>query len=156
MNNNYIKTILTASVIVLLGVIAATYFITKSTIKPQEKTKFIKIDTVTIKADTIYKDRPYAVMISGKVDTIVINDTVKSIVARADTIISKDSSYIRVAYYFPPENRFDVEMNLKEKIVTITRDMKEYVPVDRPWYDRYWVGATSALGVVLGIVLIAK
>ena len=53
-----------------------------------------------------------------------LGDDDNQYIAWADTTIQQDSSRIRVLYWMPPINQFDIKASIKEKI--ITRDIHHY------------------------------
>lgn len=94
-----------------------------------------------------YKDRPvYLTKIQAKIDTIYINNE-PQIVATADTLLTKDSSTVKVKYYFPPLNYFSVDMNIKDKFVYKTVTVKEQYIVPKTFWDKFHFGLQAGLGL---------
>ena len=64
-----------------------------------------------------------------------LGDNDNQYIAWADTTIQQDSSRIRVLYWMPPINKFDIKASIKEK--TITRDIHHYY--DESFWDRFGI-----------------
>jgi hypothetical protein len=141
----------------ILSAIAATFFVTKSAIKPEQKIVY-RPDTVLVKADTVYRNKILFIKQAAKIDTITITrdngDSMSILKATADTLIIKDSSRIKIKYYFPPANYFMIEIDLKERAITIFKEIYNTVKTDAPWYDHFWIGVSAVLVVVSGIFLL--
>ena len=114
-----------------------------------------KIDTVKV-VKTI--DKPiYLTKWKAKLDTISVetvkHDTVtveKILVAKADTLISKDSSSVKIKYYFPPLNYFDVDLKIKERNTTLTITKE----IEKP--ESFWNRFSYGIQVGFGQGLINK
>lgn len=130
------------------------YFIGKGKVKPTDPPQ---ADTVTVfvKADTAYKDRNFFATLPGKIDTVYLPDSTMQVIASADTLIKKDSSSIKIKYYYPPFNFFEVDANLKERIIEKLKIVKQTVLVEQPWYDTYVTGAISVIILIIGLLLLA-
>lgn len=102
------------------------------------------VDTVTITKTKVI-ERLLAV-----IDTVFIEqDTV--IYAKADTLLIQDSSKIEVSYYFPPKNYFDINYNIKEKIIEKIKTITELktVELSKMWYEDEWFYTSLCLAVIL-------
>ena len=106
-----------------------------------------------ISADTSYvihtevKDRPvYITKIKARIDTVIINNVPQE-VASADTTLTKDSSTVRVKYYFPPANYFSIDMNLKDKFIYKTVTVKEVYEAPKTFWDRFHFGIQAGVGL---------
>jgi len=107
------------------------------------------IRTVT-KTDTIVQVKPfYLTKISSKLDTIYI-DSKPITTATADTLIKEDSSSIRITYFFPPVNKFDVNMKIRERTITridsIFKTIEKTLPYQESFFDRFSVSVQAGLG----------
>jgi len=116
----------------LIGGIVLTVLVWNFIIDRRQETKVVsKTDTLTV-IKTVNK--PIEIIKwKAKLDTIKvpeiinIHDTIwtSQIVASADTLLTKDSSSVKVKYFFPPANYFDIDLKIKEKITvnTITKEV---------------------------------
>lgn len=94
-----------------------------------------------------YKDRPvYITKIKAKIDTVIINN-IPQIVASADTLIQKDSSTVKVKYYFPPLNYFSIDMNLKDKFIYKTTTIKELFTKPPTFWNKFHFGVQIGGGI---------
>jgi hypothetical protein len=110
------------------------------------KATLISSDTTYV-TRTEFVDRPvYIIKIKAKMDTVIINN-VPQTVATADTLLSKDSSTVKVKYYFPPLNYFSIDMNLKDKFVYKTITIKEVYTVPKTFWGRFHFGVQVGVGV---------
>ena len=118
----------------------------------QPVTEKPKVDTVRT-VNTV--DKPiYLTKWKAKLDTItvetVIHDTLrveKVVTAKADTLITKDSSSVKIKYYFPPLNYFDVDLKIKEKNTTIMITKETEKP--QSFWDRFGWGIQAGFGTGL-------
>jgi hypothetical protein len=102
------------------------------------------VQTTEIKTKTIYVTK-----IKAQIDTIVIDNTEVE-VAEADTVLVADSSKIMVRYFGKPFNEFEIKADIKEKIVTNTLSIKEYIPCPpESFWDRFNVSVSLGAGVGL-------
>lgn len=102
------------------------------------------------KIDTLVKEKPiYLTKLSSKLDTIYINNT-PQITATADTLLRQDSSKIKVTYFFPPQNYFDIDMILKEKIIiqtdSIFKTIEKILPYEESFWDRFNISVQAGFG----------
>lgn len=97
-----------------------------------------------IKTDTLYVDRVNTITKwKAKLDTVLIPYVVNNYdtlwipqpIASADTILTRDSSWIKVKYFFPPANYFNADFGIKEKIVKQT--ITNYIPIEETFWDRF-------------------
>jgi hypothetical protein len=113
----------------------------KPAIPPGSKTEYV--------IHTEYKDRPiYISRINATIDTIyqTVYDSshTSTIVAKADTTITEDSTQIKISYYFPPQNYFQIDANIKEKI--ITKELTITKPYEPKFFDRFNVVIYGGFG----------
>ena len=101
--------------------------------------------------DTSYVETTKWLQTPSKIDTIpagfiLLHDTVKVPlkIARADSVTTKDSSVIKVSYYFPPVNKFDIVATIKQHIKVITETKNVEIPVTL--WNRFGAGIQSGLG----------
>jgi len=59
-------------------------------------------------------------------------------VAYADTLLKQDSSSVKITYYYPPRNYFDLDLNIKEKV--ITHEITKILPYEPKFFDRFNYG----------------
>lgn len=140
-------------VLVALIIGALFFFISILPNKPIEHTT-IERDTVH-QVDTIRVPKIiYVQKLHAKIDTVFI-DSVKVLVAHADTTIQKDSSKIKVSYYFPPQNYFEIMLDLKEKIIHELKTITEFktITLSEPWYKNTWFYSTVLSILVLFMVI---
>lgn len=133
--------------ITLIIIISATYLITKSKIKPVviEKEKVIKVfDTLKIHQVKIIS-KPKLVIIK---DTLLLKDSIYK--ASLDTIIN-NSDTLSIDYYFPPINKFEIDLRLKEKMKMIIDTIQVVnIQVKRNYYEYVIV---FLVGALIGIAL---
>jgi hypothetical protein len=116
------------------------------------------IDTVWAKPDTVLiTNTVYIPKLKAVLDTVYI-DSVKTVVASADTVIKKDSSKIGVKYFFPPLNYFEVDLDLKEKVITKQVTILDSVTVEvkKPFYEDHWFWTSIAAIAVLIASLLGR
>lgn len=108
---------------------------------------------ILVNADTTYiiriefKDRPvFITKIQAKIDTVYVNNE-PQLIAVADTLIQKDSSTVKVKYYFPPLNYFSIDMNLKDKFIYKTTTIKELYTEPPTFWDRFHFGVQIGGGI---------
>ena len=141
-------------ILLTLAIVFAGLFLWR-TLQPRiEKVETISIDTVSI-VDTVTITKYKTVeKLKAVIDTVFIEDEYIE-VAKADTILSEDSSRINIEYYFPPLNEFRVDFDLKEKVIekvkTITQ-IKE-VTIKEPFYKDEWFYSTLAAVLLLIVSL---
>lgn len=135
-------------IIATILVVSATYYVGyrhgKSivTVKYLEKEKLVH-DT-TIVTNTLFKRLP------ARIDTVattdILTDDKPLVVAHSDTVYTKDSSTIKVDYYFPPINKFDIMANIKNKIIyrVETREIEK----PETFWDRF--GSSIQIGIGYG------
>jgi hypothetical protein len=102
------------------------------------------------KVDTLVKERPiYLTKLSSKLDTIYIDNT-PQVTATADTLLKEDSSKIKITYFFPPRNRFDVDMDLKEKLIirtdSVFKTIEKTLPYEESFWDRFNISVQAGFG----------
>ena len=102
------------------------------------------------KVDTIAVPKYYAVeKIKSKIDTIFINNE-PQLIASADTIIKQNSDTIKVKYFFPPANYFNVNLSLKDKIIyhtdSIFVNTEKIIPAKTSWLDNFNFSIQAGFG----------
>lgn len=119
------------------------------------------IEHITIERDTVYHVDTvrvpkiiYIQKLHAKLDT-VFTDSSKVLVAHADTTIQKDSSKIKVSYYFPPQNYFEIMLDLKERIIHELKTITEFktITISEPWYKNTWFYSTVLSIIILFMVI---
>jgi hypothetical protein len=119
------------------------------------------IEHITIERDTVHHVDTirvpkfiYIQKMHAKIDTLFI-DSSNVLVAHADTTIQKDSSKIKVSYYFPPQNYFEIMLDLKEKIIHELKTITEIktITISEPWYKNTWFYSTVLSILVLFMVI---
>lgn len=143
---NWIIVIVT--ILIIGGVYFAGFKHGESTVKVQylEKEKLI-YDTITV-IQQVIKNTP------AKIDSSVVTliddsgmtppQLVKTKVASSDTLVIKDSSRIRIKYFFPPINKFDVWAEIRQK--TIYRPEIKLIEKPTTIWDRFGSGVQIGLG----------
>lgn len=96
--------------------------------------KPIYITKIKAKIDTVYEP-----LFNG-IDTVYVPITY----AKADTLIKQDSSSIKITYYYPPKNYFNLDLNIKEKV--ITHEITKTLPYDPSFWDRFNVVIYGGFG----------
>jgi uncharacterized protein (UPF0333 family) len=134
--------------IIVLAVIAGTYYLgyqsgsNKIKVKYLEKEKLIHDTTIT--KETIFR------YVNAKIDTVTLRDSIYVIqdieVASSDTLITKDSSLIKIKYYFPPIGKFDVWTSIKSRIIY----RPEIIEVEKPESFGSRFGTSVQTGVGYG------
>jgi len=133
---------------VIIAIIAGVYFTgyysgkAKTEVKYLEKEKLIHDTTIT--KETIFKNLPGKISYVFITDTLIQKEPIKVQVAQTDTLVTKDSSTIKVSYYFPPVNKFDVVAKIRERQTHIV-ELRE---VERP--ETFWDRFGSSIQVGLG------
>ena len=110
--------------------------------KPADTTWMVQTKTVVDSA-LVHKLKAQIYALKNK-KPVAIHDTLRLgeelYYAEADTTLKKDSSTINVRYYFPPLNYFDIDAKIHKKETFITKTIKEQLPCDRSFFDRFnWV-----------------
>jgi hypothetical protein len=88
----------------------------------------------------------------GLIDTIRIPsetlDAIDVLYAQADTLLQQDSSRVKVIYYYPPLNYFDVQMDLRDRIIYRTRETTITNQVAAPFslWDRFGYSINAGFG----------
>lgn len=129
------------------------------------------VDTVTVRDTTTVHDTTYVprninisklkAKLSKEIkDSLIIyfnhlgKDSSETLVAYADTTIHKDSSKIKVSYHFPPENFFEIVLDIKDKIVKEIQTITETktITVELPFYKQitFW----TTIGAMLLFFLV--
>lgn len=109
------------------------------------------IDTVYTKPDTTIITRVDTVhKLIADLDTVYIDST-EVITAAADTTFVEDSSSVSVKYYFPPLNYFDINLDIKSKVIEKTKTITEVKEIERPnpFYSDHWFWTTIGLVLLL-------
>jgi len=135
----------------LIGGVVLTVLVWNFIIDKRKSDSIIsKTDTLTV---TKYVDRPITITHwKAKIDTIqvktLIRDTIYQdiplIFASVDTLLQKDSSLLKIKYYFPPANYFDIDLKIKEKI-TVSTITKEVLKSESFW-DRFGYSVQGGFG----------
>lgn len=119
------------------------------------------IEHITVQRDTVHQVDTirvpkiiYVQKLHAKIDTVFIDST-KVLVAHADTTIQKDSSKIKVSYYFPPQNYFEIMLDLKEKIIHELKTITEIktITFSEPWFKNTWFYSTVLSIIILFMVI---
>ena len=132
-----------------IGLIIIVYVVSKYFGSKQYKPDTSKY---ILETSVRYVDKPiYITKVKAKVDTIyevsfINGDTVylPQVYAKADTLIKKDSSSVKVTYWFPPKNYFDLDINIKEKI--ITNEIFKIMPYEPSFWDRFNIVIYGGVG----------
>lgn len=136
--------------LIIGGLIIAVVILFISYLRKPTTINVPQIDTVkTVQ----YIQKPvYVTTLKAKLDTLILesvkSDTVYKeviITASADTLLVKDSSYIKVKYHFPPANYFDIDAQIKERQTTLT------ITKEKPetFWDRFGYGLQAGFGTGL-------
>lgn len=132
--------------IVIILIIGVTYYAgfkhgsSKVEVKYLEKEKLVH-DTLITK-ETFLKQLP------TKLDTVILTDTLYKdkpiIVAHSDTLVTVDSSKIKVDYFFPPVNKFNVWADIKQRIIYRVETRE----IERPetFWSRFGISVQSGFG----------
>jgi hypothetical protein len=110
-------------------------------------------DTVTVHDTTFVKKPVYVTKWKAEIDTVIV-DNEKVLVAKADTTIQSDSSKIKVSYYFPPKNFFEIALDLKERIIHDLKTITEVktVTMEQPFYKNIFVYTTLIASLLIFLV----
>ena len=116
---------------------------------PPEPIIKTKIETKT-QIDTVYRSKYITVQkIQAKLDTVYI-DNAPQMVASADTLIRQDSSAVKIKYYFPPMNKFEVTMKLRDRYITrvdsIFKTIEKTLPYNPGFFDRLGLSVQAGFG----------
>jgi hypothetical protein len=106
-------------VLIFLGVIGGIYYVGYQHGKSNITTKYLEKEKLI--HDTLITKETFFSRLPARLDTMLLIDTVyknKPItIAHSDTIYTKDSSKIKVDYFFPPVNKFDIYADIKQRII---------------------------------------
>ncbi len=143
------------SVLIIIGVLYSVIrlFNPSGSSNPQLANTEIKRDTVTVH-DTTFINKPvYITKWKARIDTVVIENE-KVLVAKADTIMQQDSSKVKVSYYFPPKNFFEIAMDMKERIIHDLKTITEVktITVEQPLYKNIFVYTTLIATLLIFLV----
>ena len=135
----------------LIFVISIVYNIYQSFNK--QKPNIITNTIVKEKIDTVYKTNKFIFpKLKAKIDTVFINNQ-KVQVASSDTLIGKDSNYVKVKYYFPPLNYFDAQFSLHTKYINKTDSIfvnkTEILPAKKTFFGNFHYSLQVGVGVGL-------
>ena len=138
----------------LIFTISIAYNIYQSFNKP--KPKIITNTIVKSKIDTVYKtNKIVLIKWKAKIDTVLINNQEVQ-VASSDTLISKDSNYVKVKYYFPPLNYFNIQFSLHDRYINKTDSIFvnkiDILPAKKTFFGNFHY----SLQVGVGVGLISK
>ncbi len=149
--NDILNTMLVLSVLIFLG-LGIKYLFFAPEPNHVIGTK-IERDTVTVKDTIRIPKYIYVTKLQARIDTIFV-DSSKVLVARADTALQKDSSKIKVSYYFPPKNLFEIALEIKERIIREFQTVTETKTIitEEPWYRDMWFYSTMLSLVILFLV----
>lgn len=142
--NDFVKLII-LGIILIIGVYFGSKYFGSKQYKP-DNSKYV------LDVSVRYVDKPiYITKIKAKIDTVfepIYNgiDTVFVPIAyaKADTLLKQDSSSIKVTYYYPPRNYFDLDLNIKEKI--ITHEITRTLPYEPTFWDRFNIVIYGGVG----------
>jgi len=115
----YSATLKLITVLIVIGAVAYLYNDIQFWLKPEVITE-TKIDTVFVsRVDTVFEVNSTIKKIRV-VDTLTITDTIyKDVdVAVSDTVFIQDSSMVQVRYFFPPLDYFEINANIRERVIT--------------------------------------
>jgi hypothetical protein len=145
--NEIINIALGLAILIILGLASKMIFFPTD---PKEIVDtVVQRDTLT-RVDTVRIPKTvYVTKLQAKLDTIYVNNNPVQ-VAKADTILQKDSSKIKISYYFPPLNYFEAKFDIKEKIIETLKTITETktITVEQPIYKQ-WTLWTTILSIVL-------
>lgn len=133
-------------VIVTIGIISGAYYFGYKSGESKVKVEYLEKERLvhdTVKTKVIFwKEAPAQIDSFYSTDTLYKNIPLKF--AYSDTLIAKDSSQIKVTYYFPPLNKFNVWADIKEKITYLP----EIVEIVKPgtFWDRFGVSLQAGAG----------
>ena len=154
MNSDKImSTALGLAILIIIGLAVKTiFFPSKETVHVTDTV--IKRDTVT-HVDTIKV--PKTIFVSkwkARIDTVKVGPDSGCIVAKADTIIQKDSSKIKVSYYFPPKNTFEIILDIKERIIKQFQSITETktLTYEKPFYQDVFFLTTIIASLLIFLV----
>lgn len=145
------KNILLLITIVLLALITLAKLDCGS--KPTPSGSEIKTDTVFV-VDTLFvKKNIYIDKLKATIDTIFI-DSNEVLFAEADTLIKADSTKINVKYFFPPANYFEIDFDIKEKIITNTIEIlkTETIIEELSLFENTWFYVSGFLAMILILI----
>ena len=133
----------------LVIIIAASHFGGKAYYYNKYKPAIREGSRVEYAIHVEYKDRIITVpKLIAKIDTVHTIDSVyyekPIMIAYADTTLAQDSSQVRVKYYFPPANFFQVEAKIKEKVITQKLTITE--PYNPSFFDRFNIVVYAGAG----------
>ena len=152
-NNNFMNIALGIAILIIIGLGIKTIFF------PSEKTLHItdtvvKRDTVN-HVDTIKVQKTiFITKWKARLDTIKTGSDSGNVVARADSIFQKDSSSVKVSYYFPPKNMFEIAWDIKERIIKQFQTITETktITYEKPFYENIFLYTTIIATLLIFLV----
>jgi hypothetical protein len=154
MNSDKImSTALGLAILIIIGLAIKTiFFPSVSTVHVTDTV--IKRDTVN-HVDTVKV--PKTIFITkwkARIDTIKVGPDSGIVVARADTLIKKDSSTVKVSYYYPPKNIFEIIWDIKERIIKQFQIITETktITYEKSWYQDIFLYTTIIAGLLIFLV----
>lgn len=149
--NEIINTALGLAVLIIIGLSVKMIFFSPRPIHIID-TKIMR-DSVIVRDTIKIPKYIYITKLQAQIDTFFI-DSSKVTFAHADTTIQKDSSKIKVSYYFPPKNFFEIALDLKERIIHELKTITETktITLEQPWYKDMWFYSNILLLAILFLV----
>jgi hypothetical protein len=134
-------------IIVGLCIICVVYYITGALGMRSYKQEIPKPNDTHYHTETVVKVKTvYITKLKATIDTVTI-DHFEAEVAEADTVLEADSTRIWVKYYGNPFNEFEISADIKEKIITNTLQIKEYIPCPpESFWDKFNMSLSCGVG----------
>jgi hypothetical protein len=134
---NLVKLFFLLVTVLILSVLISDIF--KSCSRNDKPNIIVMTDTVWAKPDTVRIPKYLSAdKVPAKIDTVFIdNEAIEY--AISDTVTFYDSSKIWVRYYSPPLNVFDIEADIKEKVITKSSYITKTIEIEKPttFWDRF-------------------
>jgi len=113
--------------ILLIGVVAGflTYHFS---FKRQTQKTYVPVEIPIVKRDTIWVEKIRKITQPARVETLISKEKDTISIAKTDTIFTDDSLTLKIDYFFPPVNKFEILYQLKSPMI---KEMIKEVQVER-------------------------
>ena len=148
-NKSLLYPAISGIVLVIIVMFLANYFGVhryKNEIPKPADTTWSISETVKVDSTLIQKLKAQIYTLKNQ-KPVIIRDTVllgkEQYYAEADTTYKEDSSSIKVRYYFPPLNYFDIAPKIHTKQTTITKTITVNLPCESSFWDKFSWGVNA-------------
>jgi len=135
-------------IILLIGVIAGflTYHFS---FKRQTQKTYVPVEIPILKRDTVWVERVKKITQPARIETLIKKEKDTISIAKTDTIFTDDSLLLKIDYYFPPLNKFEIFYKLKSPMI---KEVLKEVQVERT--NPYLIGGLVAQTFIIILILL--